>query len=791
MKSTIFRLILVFGVLTVLAGCSKEEAASPVITIEQTVYEVSAESNLYTVSYKIDNVAAGELPEAVSEEDWVTGVEVLDQTSFIFSVKENTGEEREGSVTLSYPGAESRSIQIVQAGAEEDEPEPQEEDLLVEVENITSFTADVIVTPKNNGMTYVVLNGLKSEIDAMADDEEIIKYVLGVFEQVANGNGYSLEYLLANSNLLSSGKSERTMDTFVPENDYYVYAFGLGTDAVATTGVFKTPFATPAVTQYDQKIDLIEDEVETRSIQVTVKPESEDFRYLAGYFTKDEFDAAGDFIPFMIQETQIVINMNVALGISMTWESVTTVGDSVINASGLTSESDYVFWAFGVERGYANTELFTKTVTTKAVEVTDDCDFDVSILEEGSYDVSFKVVPTSPSTRYVVLVTEESGILGLDDAAVADASINSLNANSPGWYSDDNFVFSGEVSDSYDGLNPMTSYSLIVFGIDSEGERTTDVVLKPFRTGEVPQSDMRLDIEVVKSTYSDVTVNITSTSETDEYQFGIMTKRMYDSLGGNNNAVRDRILADYTAFALNAGIGSLSQQTMYLDADYDFIRPGEDYVVFAFGCSYWYATTDMFTAECSTPERNISDASVDIRITVYDGNDFVAYDPVKYPESKYGNQAVVDIQFVPNAATASWYGWMETKSAEYMNGLNYDVLLGAIKAYGTFFDSPATGRTTGLIPWEYQNICVLSLGVGADGEDGAPVIKSLYVTRDQAVEFDPSVLSVPALLSPTHTGVADPAEPETVRTHTMNIPAQPEGKFFVSGEEIRRALSRM
>ena len=84
-----------------------------------------------------------------------------------------------------------------------------------------------------------------------------------------------------------------------------------------------------------------------------------DFRYLAGYLSEEEFEAIVDFVPYMIQETQFVIDMNQGFGIDMTWETVTRDGDSTINASGLFSDCNYVFWAFGAERGYQNTELLS------------------------------------------------------------------------------------------------------------------------------------------------------------------------------------------------------------------------------------------------------------------------------------------------------------------------------------------------------------------------------------------------------------------------------------------------
>ena len=121
------------------------------------------------------------MPEAVSGEDWVTGIQVLDETSLTFSVTENDQtDSREGSIVLSYPGAESAVIRIVQAGSTGDEPQP-EEDMSVKVSNVTAFAADITVIPKDKEMTYVILNGLQSDIDALGSDEAVTEYALGVF----------------------------------------------------------------------------------------------------------------------------------------------------------------------------------------------------------------------------------------------------------------------------------------------------------------------------------------------------------------------------------------------------------------------------------------------------------------------------------------------------------------------------------------------------------------------------------------------------------------------------------
>jgi len=120
-------LLLTAVLLVLLAGCRKDEEAVPVIDVEQELYEIPSDSRLYTVNYKIENGISGVLPEAVSGEDWVTGIQVLDETSLTFSVTENDQtDSREGSIVLSYPGAESAVIRIVQAGSTGDEPQPEE-----------------------------------------------------------------------------------------------------------------------------------------------------------------------------------------------------------------------------------------------------------------------------------------------------------------------------------------------------------------------------------------------------------------------------------------------------------------------------------------------------------------------------------------------------------------------------------------------------------------------------------------------------------------------------------------
>ena len=74
--------------------------------------------------------------------------------------------------------------------------------------NVTAFAADITVIPKDKEMTYVILNGLQSDIDALGSDDAVTEYALGVFQEAADYYGYSLEFLLENSSILYHGDYE-------------------------------------------------------------------------------------------------------------------------------------------------------------------------------------------------------------------------------------------------------------------------------------------------------------------------------------------------------------------------------------------------------------------------------------------------------------------------------------------------------------------------------------------------------------------------------------------------------
>ena len=580
-------------------------------------------------------------------------------------------------MSIAAPGAESVSVSVSQEGRS---GSSAVQGFAIEVTDITAFEATIKVIPEDPEMTYLLLTGTKEEIDAYESDEELIQYNIDLFSSIAETYGYSLEMLLEDV-LLRSGETVTTMDTFLPDTDYYIYVYGMGKDAVPVTAVFKEPLRTAPVPWFDEDIAITFPEVGTRNISAVFTPGSASFRYLAGNLTAAEYDTYGDdkIVPTMITEIQYVINMYAGLGIEKTWADFTYSGPIQIDSPNLYSGSEYVYYAFGVDNGYQT---------------------------------------------------------GLSPEVIADACINGMQTE-PGWVSS---LFSGYREETFDGLVPNSGYTFVAFGVDEKGERTTDVGIFKFSTAEVPRSDMTFRVSVESADYSSITVNVSPSSQDETYVMGIITEAQYQSLGSDPDAVAEDACRNNTDHALYQNQGEVSQR-IYYDYDYDFVRPGTVYYVFVFGCSYWNQTTDVTLVRCETPEREVSDASVRIDVTVYDGNDLVEFDPEKYPASTWSDIAALRIEFIPTSGTDHWYGWIEERSAEYMQGLNLDVLLGAIKANGSRFPGTSSGVSVLGVPWNYSNCAALALGVDADGKDGDPVIVSLEADRSQIAEFEPELFS--------------------------------------------------
>lgn len=716
------------------AACRKVGAdhdLQPVIKI-LSVSEIGSGAASGYIEYSIENPVDGKSVSARCAEDWLSGLEEAGEGMISFSVSANDGDDsRTAVVVLSYPGAEDVTADVFQPGRQAADPDA---DIVLEVSNVTSFTADVKAVPADDEMTYLLLTRTRQEFDDAGSDEAVVGMDLEVFAGYAESQGVSLELFLE-AVMLRSGVTEGVMDTFLPDSEYCIYAYGIDKSGKVTTGIYKEYIKTEPVAQYDDRISITAETIRSRSIDAVFTPDSEDFRYYAGYLSSEEYDEYGDqVVDRTLEELEFILQVNNALGNKMTWDDVTAKGEGLLPVTSLYADTKYSFFAFGIDHGYRNTSLFKEDFRTSAVDITDDCTFDVSYSDLNTFGATVNITPSSMQTRYFMTYLESASAAGLSDDQLADACMSAAEEAGINWATG-NLVHTGSYSEVFTDLVPATEYSVVVFGVNPDGERTTEVSHTRFTTSEVQPSDMTLSVSVGQATYNSADITVRSSSSDEEYVITVLSAEDFESYGSNLNAIRDEICSNPNMYCTEIHKGSLSM-TVGSVWDYGYIEAGRSYVVVAFGATYWYPTTDAVGTAFSTPERDVSDAYVDIRLTVYDGNDLVEADPAAYPASQWQDRAAIQIDFVPNSSTASWYGWLEARASDYMQGLNYDVLLQAIRTFGQLFDNPNPGRALVSAPWNYKNYSAISLGLDADKKEGEPEIVSLCVDRSQIVPFN-------------------------------------------------------
>ena len=124
MKRSLFYIVALTAAACILDGCKKDEteptdsASIPKISVsEPKVY--TSEAATYTLYYEIENPREGVELEVTSVEDWISDLSA-DEGEIAFGLSANTTiTTRKGNIKLSYEGAESVIVEIVQSGADQ------------------------------------------------------------------------------------------------------------------------------------------------------------------------------------------------------------------------------------------------------------------------------------------------------------------------------------------------------------------------------------------------------------------------------------------------------------------------------------------------------------------------------------------------------------------------------------------------------------------------------------------------------------------------------------------------
>lgn len=291
-----------------------------------------------------------------------------------------------------------------------------------------------------------------------------------------------------------------------------------------------------------------------------------------------------------------------AYAYGMTAEGVATflsIGPDGYEFTKLSPDTEYVVYAFALtEEGRPLTGVTRETVRTEAFVPTDDCTFGISFRNVSVTAFDISVRPSNAATRYYIGVCSKELFDKNTPSSIADAFIEMENGYEIDWAGNE-YIWTGDVTVDTDAdlamgdLDAGTDYVAVVFGVSTEGVRTTEVASAVQRTSELVPSTMTIGLNVRDVTASGAKFDVTP-SNTDEVYFAdVFVYDEYTAYDEGKEAYAEVYMDILKAY----GLFDYSLYSGNRTVDFtDMLEPSTTYVAVAFGYNGG-RTTKIFESE--------------------------------------------------------------------------------------------------------------------------------------------------------------------------------------------------
>lgn len=461
--------ILLSASLLVTVGCREDEGdlKPSTLTLNTTELSVAAEGGQVEVSYRLEEPVYDGAIAVEGAPEWISGIDtsLSGKVSFAVAANDQT-EPRSATLSIRYSGdRQSATLNVTQ----EAKVIPAVFDIQLEL--VTQTSAKYSVIPGDKEQTYLSMLVEKDYFDSYDSDEAYFQDDLNYISQMAESFGVSTEEYLANT-LNRGDLLVKNMTGLLPGTAYYVYAYGLTTQGVRTTDIYKVEFETPAVPQIDVSFD-VSTTVNGPLCDLHIEPSDPNQRYVIGMYTADQVQDGEDACRKYQQYLSDMIVIYEAMGMSA---EETVAGLSVTGVCNRTYEleenTDYlVFAASCTDDGLINSAPCATTFRTEEVQPSDNrISFQVTEVEAHAATIDIKTENNDP---YVIYLVNSAAIENLGEEEIirqvmADEEI-------------ENYLRRGDSSVEASELEASTGYTLLAFGY-VKGKATTGLFSVDFTT---------------------------------------------------------------------------------------------------------------------------------------------------------------------------------------------------------------------------------------------------------------------------------------------------------------------
>ena len=223
-------------------------------TMELDIYQlnVTGEGGDIPVFYTVTNAIKGEKPEAKSNVDWITPIEINSYQIMLRIAESDSSEERTGFVTISYKGMEKNlRVYVTQ------DKQPLNA-FKFSVSDITYKSCTVHYTPRDTNRPYMA-NIIDTEYfkqTGITDGAVFVANEMESYLSLAQRHNMTLEELMHNVSpqLIYKGDATREFTGMQPGATYTIYSYGVefhGNSYTMTTPLHTSIIDIPLPSMYD------------------------------------------------------------------------------------------------------------------------------------------------------------------------------------------------------------------------------------------------------------------------------------------------------------------------------------------------------------------------------------------------------------------------------------------------------------------------------------------------------------------------------------------------------------
>lgn len=377
-----------------------------------------------------------------------------------------------------------------------------------------------------------------------------------------------------------------------------------GDEVVPTSEPTLMRFSTRKLEIEDIDFDISADLTSNTMVVKGDAPEGWDSPFYVTAFTEEQ--VLSESLESLVNSSVASLE-NMVYNYGHTWDEVTHIGHGESTLSNLLMGDVYYAVAFGLDYGIVTTTIKSKKFTIPEPVATDDCTFSVNAVQKSPAEFMLSVTPSNADTRYAGMLVETSRFNDeyTPEMAIAKEIKYRNYTNTINW-SDSDLVFSGEAELStqaslLDGkyLNVGTDYTVLIFGVDGIGTRTTAIERVDITPQSTQGSELTFDVSFGEFDDSGMThyltVNVTPSDPDARY--------VIDCYKADNNYVDlsrtdDQFISEYIRVMgtwLELKSGDLSKK-LSLGSTWDSSVGAyvyKDYILFIFGYD-GEATTPLY-----------------------------------------------------------------------------------------------------------------------------------------------------------------------------------------------------